>query len=530
MRDYLNSSSGRYSMAVLAHIALLVAWHLFVRMGDVPRFVMPSPGDTFNSLLSPNYDWWGNTLVTGTEIFAGYFLALVVGVLLALLFTWSRTLEALVLPLLVTLNMIPKVALGPLFIVWFKYGIFPNTMMAFSIAVFPILLNTAKGLREIEPDLLDLVRSLHGSRWQLFTKIQLPGSLPYVFAGMKVAAILAVAGAIVGEIRVFATDAIDFRRLPRRKRFGRIEAPGAPQQPLAAQDLVAAGDAAGEVVGDVEEGAVAVGDARIQGQQLVVHLSCRHGGADPLEHEYRPLGPDAPVAEQSAADPHGDRLAVAQHLERCEQVEHDVIVVAGVEGDAILGACRHDAADHVERAVAVERRHLDGHDVVDGGEAAPEFHGQRDAPHRGLQVEADQRDHPGDGFAVLDQFVERGVLHRCERQQPGVVAVAERDLRFAAGLFGAAGETGDHHQRTVGPLARHLRRLREHRLVEADVADRELGGVHAHGQPAGARVEVVAAQCALVRGVELALSVERERVGRYCAAFAQQRERLGGQV
>ena len=119
--------------------------------------------------------------------------------LLALLFTWSKTLEALMLPLLVTLNMIPKVALGPLIIVWFKYGVFPNTMMAFSIAVFPILLTTARGLREVEPDLLDLVRSLRGSRWQLFTKIQLPGALPYVFAGMKVAAILAVAGAIVGE-------------------------------------------------------------------------------------------------------------------------------------------------------------------------------------------------------------------------------------------------------------------------------------------------------------------------------------------
>ena len=107
--------------------------------------------------------------------------------LLALLFTWSQTLESLMLPLLVTLNMIPKVALGPLIIVWFKYGVFPNTMMAFSIAVFPILLTTARGLREVEPDLLDLVRSLRGSRWQLFTKIQLPGSLPYVFAGMKVA-------------------------------------------------------------------------------------------------------------------------------------------------------------------------------------------------------------------------------------------------------------------------------------------------------------------------------------------------------
>jgi NitT/TauT family transport system permease protein len=191
--------AGRYALAVLAHLALLVAWYLFVRLGDVPQFVMPSPQATFQALLSPNYDWWANTLVTGTEIFGGYLLALVVGVVLALVFTWSKTLEALLLPVIVTLNMIPKVALGPLIIVWFKYGVFPNTIMAFSIAVFPILLTTARGLREIEPELLDLVRSLRGTRWQLFTKIQLPGSLPYIFAGMKVAAILAVAGAIVGE-------------------------------------------------------------------------------------------------------------------------------------------------------------------------------------------------------------------------------------------------------------------------------------------------------------------------------------------
>lgn len=199
MTDRFNTPAARYSMAILAHLALLLGWYLFVKLWDVPSYVMPAPGDTFKSLFSSNYDWWYNTRVTGTEIFGGYFLALVVGVLLALAFTWSRTMEALMLPLLVTLNMIPKVALGPLFIVWFKYGVLPNTLMAFSIAVFPILLNTAKGLREIEPELLDLVRSLNGSRWQLFTKIQLPGSLPYIFAGMKVAAILAVAGAIVGE-------------------------------------------------------------------------------------------------------------------------------------------------------------------------------------------------------------------------------------------------------------------------------------------------------------------------------------------
>jgi NitT/TauT family transport system permease protein len=197
--DRTGSRLGHYALGVLAHLLLLLAWYLFVKLGNVPKFVMPSPADTLRALLVPDYAWGVNTLVTATEIFGGYALALVVGVLLALLFTWSKVLESLMLPLLVTLNMIPKVALGPLIIVWFKYGVFPNSLMAFSIAVFPILLTTARGLREIEPDLLDLVRSLRGSRWQLFAKIQLPGALPYVFSGMKVAAILAVAGAIVGE-------------------------------------------------------------------------------------------------------------------------------------------------------------------------------------------------------------------------------------------------------------------------------------------------------------------------------------------
>src|SRR3954469_23597591 len=195
----LDDRTTRTLMAVASHLALLLVWYLFVKFGNVPKFVMPAPDDTLRTLLAGNYDWWGNSFVTAREIFGGYVLALVVGVLLALAFTWSKPLEALMMPLLVTLNMIPKVALGPLIIVWFKYGILPNTLIAFSICVFPILLTTVRGLREVEPDLLDLVRTLRGSRWQVFTKIQLPGALPYIFSGMKVAAILAVAGAIVGE-------------------------------------------------------------------------------------------------------------------------------------------------------------------------------------------------------------------------------------------------------------------------------------------------------------------------------------------
>jgi NitT/TauT family transport system permease protein len=197
--DRSSDNLSRYILGVLAHLALIAAWYLFVKLGNVPRFVMPSPEDTIRALFAGNYDWWRNIAVTATEIYAGYFLALFVGVALALLFTWSKALEAFFMPLLVSLNMIPKVALGPLIIVWFKYGVIPNAMMAFSICVFPILLTTARGLREVEPELLDLVKSLQGSRWQVFAKIQLPGALPYIFSGMKVGAILAVAGAIVGE-------------------------------------------------------------------------------------------------------------------------------------------------------------------------------------------------------------------------------------------------------------------------------------------------------------------------------------------
>jgi NitT/TauT family transport system permease protein len=184
---------------VVSHLLLVAVWHFFVVVGNVPKFVMPSPYETLNALLEPNYRWFENIAVTTIEIFGGYLLAVVVGVSLALIFSWARTLEMIVMPLLVSLNMIPKVALGPLIIVWFKYGIGPNIMMAFAICFFPIILTTARGLREVEPDLLDLVRTLKGSRWQVFTKIQLPGALPYIFSGMKVAAILAVAGAIVGE-------------------------------------------------------------------------------------------------------------------------------------------------------------------------------------------------------------------------------------------------------------------------------------------------------------------------------------------
>jgi NitT/TauT family transport system permease protein len=192
-------STRSIAIILVVHLAVLVLWQVAVDAFHVPKFILPSPLAALATLGHAQYAWGSNLLVTAVEILGGFALGAVVGVALALVFTWSKAVALVLLPLFVTMNMIPKVAMGPLVIVWFSYGIFANILIAFSICFFPILLTTARGLSEVEPDLLDLVKSLRGSRWTLFRKIQLPGALPYVFSGMKVGAILAVAGAIVGE-------------------------------------------------------------------------------------------------------------------------------------------------------------------------------------------------------------------------------------------------------------------------------------------------------------------------------------------
>lgn len=189
----------RWGTIVGIHLAGVLLWEAVVRIFAIQSFILPAPSRVLATLGNTNLSWLSNTTVTAMEIFGGYVLGLVLGILCALLFITSRRLTLLVFPVLVTLNMIPKVALGPLVIVWFSYGIGTNILITFSLCFFPILLTTIRGLNETEPELLDLVRALKGSRWQLFRYIQLPGSLPYVFSGMKVATILAVAGAVVGE-------------------------------------------------------------------------------------------------------------------------------------------------------------------------------------------------------------------------------------------------------------------------------------------------------------------------------------------
>lgn len=188
-----------YFYAVFAHVAFVAIWQLATMVTDIPSYILPSPVETIRELFEPSYNWGTHIWATTLEIFGGYTLAVVVGLTLAVLFVWAPALNAGLMPLLVTINMVPKVAMAPLFIVWLGFGIVPNMVIAFTICFFPIVLTTYRGLVEVEPELINLVKSIKANRWQIFTKILLPGSLPYLFSGMKVAAVLSVAGAIVGE-------------------------------------------------------------------------------------------------------------------------------------------------------------------------------------------------------------------------------------------------------------------------------------------------------------------------------------------
>jgi NitT/TauT family transport system permease protein len=132
-------------------------------------------------------------------VLAGYALSIVVGVPLALAIVGSRAMERFVYPLLVGSQAVPKIAIAPLFIIWLGFGLAPKIIMAFLIAVFPVVVNTIVGLASTEIEKLYLARSMGATRWQTFFKIRLPNALPSIFAGLKLAIALAVTGAVVGE-------------------------------------------------------------------------------------------------------------------------------------------------------------------------------------------------------------------------------------------------------------------------------------------------------------------------------------------
>ncbi len=174
-------------------------WEIGTRALRVPLYLLPPPTEIFRVFYLELPRLLMHGWVTTYEMMLGFIMAVGIAVPLAIGITSYRRFDSLVTPTLLFFQVVPKIAIAPLFLVWFGIGTTPKVMVAFLISFFPIVIDTAVGLRSIAPEMIDLARSMGASRMQIFREFRLPTSLPYLFSGLKVAATLSVAGAVVGE-------------------------------------------------------------------------------------------------------------------------------------------------------------------------------------------------------------------------------------------------------------------------------------------------------------------------------------------
>src|SRR5262245_29852119 len=180
-------------------LVFLAIWQAGVMFTKVPPYLLPAPTEIARTFVDEFPRLARHGWVTTYEMLLGYLLAVAVAVPLAIAITSSQRFDQFVMPTMLFFQVVPKVAVAPLFLVWFGVGALPKVLVAFLISFFPIVIDTAVGLRSMSPEMNDLARSMGATRAQIFAQFRLPTSLPYLFSGLKVAATLAIAGAVVGE-------------------------------------------------------------------------------------------------------------------------------------------------------------------------------------------------------------------------------------------------------------------------------------------------------------------------------------------
>ena len=184
---------------LLSFAIVFVAWELTVRLFALPEYLLPGPEPVLAALAQNIRTLAAQSLWTAGTVLAGFLVAAAVAIPLAMLIVISPVLERLLYPPMVATQSIPKIALAPLFIVWFGFGVAPKVAVAFLIAFFPIVIDTIVGLRSIDPAMIQLARSMGAPPRRIFLKLRLPHALPMIFGGLKVASALAVVGALTGE-------------------------------------------------------------------------------------------------------------------------------------------------------------------------------------------------------------------------------------------------------------------------------------------------------------------------------------------
>src|SRR4051794_9996298 len=188
-----------WARPVLLILLLIVLWELVIRVFHIPPYLVPAPEAVVKQLIAEWPRLLKESIPTTNATLGGFALSIAFGIPMALIIAYSRTVESFVYPLLVFSQSVPKIAIAPLFVVWFGFGIIPKVISAFMLGFFPVVVSTVVGFKSVDAEMIDLARSMKASKLQIFHRISLPQALPSVFAGLKVSVTLAVVGAVVGE-------------------------------------------------------------------------------------------------------------------------------------------------------------------------------------------------------------------------------------------------------------------------------------------------------------------------------------------
>jgi NitT/TauT family transport system permease protein len=198
---WITSSSSDNLISLVGFLLLVCAWELAIHLFEIPDYILPAPSaiakSLYNGFASGIFIY--NLMVTAIQTLAGFFLAAILGTALGAVVAQFDIVERVVYPWLVALQALPKIAIAPLIIIWAGYGISSKIIIVALVAIFPVLVNTIMGLKSCDQGKLDLMRALGAGRWETFRSVRLPNALPFIFAGLNVAIVLAILGSIVGE-------------------------------------------------------------------------------------------------------------------------------------------------------------------------------------------------------------------------------------------------------------------------------------------------------------------------------------------
>lgn len=184
----------------LTGLGFVVVWWLVIVMFGIQRYILPTPWETLSAMYTFRGPLFTNGLATLATTLIGFGIAVVVGMILGIIVGSSRLAYRALYPLLVAFNSVPKAALVPIFVIWFGAGAVPAVVTAFMLSFFPVVANVATAFATIEPELLEVMRSLGASQSDMTIKVGIPRSLPYFFASLKIAITLAFVGSVIAEI------------------------------------------------------------------------------------------------------------------------------------------------------------------------------------------------------------------------------------------------------------------------------------------------------------------------------------------